>query len=213
MKTTMLVLAILSVVGSACSSRGANPLAAGGAGAMQPMTELVIGTLKLEGTAEAVTPEQAAELLPMWETYREISSSDTAAQAEIDGLTEQIQGTLSEEQRKSIAAMKLTQEDVLAVMQLQGPGMAPGARPGSGTGGNNGFPGGGPVFESGGGGIPPGGGIPGGGPGTGGQFFLDGGQVPGTPGADAPQMRARLSGVPAPLLNALIEYLKDKAAA
>jgi hypothetical protein len=176
---------------------------------MEPMTELVVGTLKLEGTADAVTREQAADLLPLWQVYRDLSTSDTAAQAEIDGLTAQIQATLTDAQRKSISAMKLTQEDVLAVIQEQAPDMASGpvARGDSNTRGtDNPFSGGGPptgmMFVG-----PDGGGMmPGGGPGG-------GVQTTGTPQANGQQLRGRRAGgMPTPLLNALIKYLEAKAA-
>ena len=57
----------------------------------------------------------------MWEVYKQIVSSDTAAQAEIDGLSEQIRETMTQAQQQSITAMKLSERDVFAVMQ-QGQG-------------------------------------------------------------------------------------------
>jgi len=209
MKRMTLILAVFSVAITACGSARANPMASGGGGAMQPMTELIVGTLKLEGTNEAVTKEQAAELLPLWQVYRDVSTSDTAAQQEIDGLTEQIQEAMTDAQRKSISAMKLTREDVMAVMQEGlSAGTGPVARGSSTTGqGNNAFPRGG--FGD---GMPPGGagGMPDGGFGPGGGFG-GGTQAAGTPQANGQQTGARGSGVPAPLLNALIRYLEEKA--
>jgi hypothetical protein len=44
---------------------------------------------------DAVTAEQAQELLPLWETLKVLESSDTAATQEKDALIEQIQETMS----------------------------------------------------------------------------------------------------------------------
>jgi hypothetical protein len=174
------------------------------------VAELVVGTLKLEGTDEAVTREQAAELLPLWQVYQDLITSDTAAQAEIDGLTKQIQEAMTDSQLESINAMKLTQADVMAVMQAQGSAVASVPRGDANTDqGNNAFPGGGFAggMPSGGpGGMPDGGFMPGG-------IVVGGTQGAGTPQAEGQQPRGRgTGGVPAPLLNALVEYLEKKAA-
>jgi hypothetical protein len=177
-------------------------------GAMQPLAELAVGTLKLDGTADVITTEQAAELLPLWEVYSEIGSSDTAAPEEIEGLTGQIREAMTEAQLESIGAMKLSQEDVMGLMRQQGPAVSSGG----GSGGDRGFsnggpPSGGPPGGFTGGGLPPdasggvGGGLPGGAPGI--------GTPPGN--SERPGAGVRL-GIPVPLVNAVIEYLKAKAA-
>jgi len=102
----------------------------------------------------------------------------------------------------------LTQENVMEIMRERGPSM--GGAGGSGGGSSRGGFGGGGIP---GGGIPPGepGGMPPdaeiamGGAGGGTQGMA-------TPQAGATQFRGRQSGVPASVLNAVIEYLKDKAA-
>ena len=53
--------------------------------------EMVVGTFKLEGTDNAVTADQAAKLLPLWQVYKDLSASTSAAQEEVDALAEQIQ--------------------------------------------------------------------------------------------------------------------------
>jgi hypothetical protein len=225
MKRTILVLMLLGLVSTACGSTRSNRRPSF---SMQPITELAVGTLKLDGTAEAVTQEQAAELLPMWEVYKQIQSGETAAPQEIDGLSEQIRQTMTEAQQKSITAMKLTGRDVFAVLpQGQGPSSGPVTRTngssqqgGSRTNGNNSFVGGFP-----GGGFPggefPGGEFPGG---AGGGGFGAGGGSSSATGTD----RSSQSGsaaqnatrgltqssrpqVPAAVLDALIAYLKTKA--
>jgi hypothetical protein len=45
---------------------------------------LAFGTLKLAGTDQDITPEQAKQLVVYWRVYKELSQSDTAAQAEVD---------------------------------------------------------------------------------------------------------------------------------
>jgi hypothetical protein len=47
-------------------------------------SELVIGTFKLEGTANAVTADEAAKLIPLWQVYKDLSASTSAAPQEIE---------------------------------------------------------------------------------------------------------------------------------
>ena len=123
-----------------------------------PLAEkLAIGTLKLEGSGSAISAKQAGDLLPLWQVYSSLITSDTAAQEEKDALAEQIQETMSSDQVKAIEAMNLSQRDVFASMQQLGITTSQvsangtpqpnggGAFPGAGQfiGGGGAFPGGG----------------------------------------------------------------------
>ncbi len=214
---TTLTLLVLTL--AACgTSNNADPASQNNpsTGELPATTRLVIGTLKLDETEYAVTAEQAAELLPLWQVYQSLSASDTAAQEEIDALIEQIEETMTPEQAEAIAAMQLTQEDVFAVMQEQGLTFGPenGAELPQGGGEGGGFA---PPGD--GGFAPPGGGAPGGGGGGGG---FPGGNGQGlSPDQIATAQAAREAGgaggpggfnrTPAPLIEALIKSLKDKA--
>jgi len=124
-----------------------------------PLSEkLAIGTLKLEGTGSAITAKQASDLLPLWQVYSSLITSDTAAQEEKDALAEQIQETMTSDQIKAIDGMNLTQRDVFASMQELGITTSEANTNGTPQPGGN---------FSGGGGFP-GGGFPGGGPSGGG---------------------------------------------
>ena len=124
--------------------------------ALPSVTQLMVGTFRLEGTDNAVNAEQAKELLPLWKAYRSMSSSDSASAAEIASLQEDIEAAMTTDQIQAIAAMKLSREDMTAVMAEQGIEMPTGqfgdlteeqmaslraAREAGGGGG--GFPGGG----------------------------------------------------------------------
>ena len=85
-------------------------------GALDASSQLVLGTLKLEETGNAVTPEQAASLLPLWQALR----GGVTAQAEVDAVLKQVEGTMTQEQLAAIAAMQLTQEDLQAWTEEQG---------------------------------------------------------------------------------------------
>ena len=117
--TTLLLLALTL---TACSgTANTNQASSTQESATLPTaTQLIVGTLKLDGTKQAVTSDQAKDLLVMWQVYQDLASSDTAAQEEIDSLVEQIQETMTTDQMSTIKAMNLTQQDVFAVMQEQG---------------------------------------------------------------------------------------------
>lgn len=119
MKKIMIILISLTVLLSACST--STNEASGNlpevSDELSVEAELVVGTLQLDESGQSVTSEQANELLVMWQAYQELSESDTTAQAEIDGLVEQIQGTMTETQLDAIEAMDLNQQDVFAMMQ------------------------------------------------------------------------------------------------
>jgi hypothetical protein len=86
-------------------------------GALSPMGQLALGTLQLEDGELAVTEEQAAELLPLWQALQSLSNSDTTAQVELDAVVKQIQGAMTAEQVATIAALKLTGDDLTAAVQ------------------------------------------------------------------------------------------------
>ena len=213
-KFTLTILTILILTLTACGSpsNSANPASGPqgdpAAGELPATTQLIIGTFKLEETENAVTAEQAAELLPLWQTMQVLSESDSAADQETEALIAQVQETMTAKQMQAITDMNLTREDMMSMMQEQG--MAMGGGPtGQNTNSQNGNTNGGGGFRPGSdefpGGAPPGGG-PGMGPGGQGQN-LSAEQI-----ATAQASRQARSGsfVPPGLVNALIEYLQKK---
>lgn len=178
--------------------------------------EILIGTFELEDTDQAVTPQQAVELLPLWQVYNDLSTSDTAAQEEIDGLIQQIQDTMTPDQMKAIADMHLTRQDMFTAMQDQGITQGRGQGNQNGSGGDftprEGF---GPPDGF----VPPEGGQPGGfGGGEGGGFQGGGrqGSQNFTPEQQSTAQAARGQGggfnrLPPGLIDALIQFLEQKA--
>jgi len=85
-------------------------------------SQLMLGTIHLEETGNAITPEQAQALLPLWQALQ----GGVTAQQEVAAVLKQIEGTMTSEQLEAIAAMQLTQEDLRTWMQEQGVGFGAG---------------------------------------------------------------------------------------
>jgi len=215
-RTIIFILLVLTLVMSACTSISPNPAqpapgTQGGpaAGELSAPTQLALGTIKLDETKNAVTAEQAGELLPLWQTLQVLYGSDTAADQEIEALTAQIQETMTTEQTQAITALNLTRQDMIGIMQTEGirPGGAQNGNT-SGTSNNGGGfvrPGGGDFA----GGPPPdGAGFPGGGP----NFQGQGNRPASSDSAAGNSQPAAIdpNRIPTPLIQAVIDYLKNK---
>ncbi|MBC8508776.1 MAG: hypothetical protein ISR58_15705 [Anaerolineales bacterium] len=82
--------------------------------------QLLIGTVKLDESENAIDAEQAAELLPLWKALRSLSESETAASAEVEALVNQIQDSMTSEQIEAIEAMELSMSDFADVRETLG---------------------------------------------------------------------------------------------
>jgi len=81
------------------------------------MDLLALGILELEGGNEAVTPEQASELLPLWKM---LASGGLRGDTESASVVKQIEKTLTASQSAAITTMDLTSEDQQVWMEEQG---------------------------------------------------------------------------------------------
>lgn len=111
-----------SAVGAVDTTAASTPGAAVGNGefAERPLSDeslLALGTLKLEGTDNAVTPEQAGKLLTFW---RLIEGGTLKSTAETTAVVKQIRGQMTAAQVSAIEAMGLTGNDYQAWLQEQG---------------------------------------------------------------------------------------------
>ena len=185
MKRLILLLTVLFVFMAACSSGEASVtvddtavateaarLSEDYSDALPVMTQLAVGTLRLEETDLAVDETLAAEILPLWQAAQSLNNSDTAASVEVEAVLSQIQDAMQPTQVTAIADMKLTSDSLTELVESGeiafGPGIGRGQGQTDGEGftppagfGGGGGPGGGP-----GGGVPggfPEGGVPGGG--------------------------------------------------
>jgi hypothetical protein len=205
-----LVLVACGAKASAASTSSNNPAPNGTPGARnltQPLPlaeQLVVGTFKLEGTSNSITPTQATALVPLWQAYAQLTSSNSSAQAEIDAVVSQIQQTMTPQQVQAITALKLTRQDLFTTMSNLGLTNGFGAN-GTGTPRAPGAGGGGGFFPGGGGeGAGGGGGFAGGGAGGNGAARA-------TPNATQQALRAQFANrIPTPLMNALISLLQKK---
>lgn len=119
LKTLMIVL-ILAVVVAGCGGAAtptpapaAAPASASGltedyADALSVRNQLAYGTLRLEGTANAVTAAQAAKLLPLWQALKTLAASSTSATEEVTAVQNQISAAMTPAQISAIAGLKLT---------------------------------------------------------------------------------------------------------
>jgi len=192
-KYIITTLFLLALILSACGST----TRAASSAELPVATKLIVGAFKLEGMQQAITPEEAKELLPLWQVYSELLTSDTAAQEEIDGLVAQIQETLTAEQIQAIDDMGLTQRDIFTVMQEQGGTTRSqmGSNDSTLGGGGGGF----------GGGPPPGGG---------GDMMMGGdpmGQTPLSAEDTGDVQSGQSSMLTSRLLETLISFLEKKA--
>ena len=101
--------------------------------------QLALGTLKLDGTANAITAEQAKSLLPLWQAIVALSGTTTTAEEELTAVQNQIVAALTPAQLQAIGAMQLTTAQLNAFYVEKGivmPTPVPGVTkvPGSGSG-------------------------------------------------------------------------------
>lgn len=130
MKKTILTLILLVLIFTlaACGGSTSEATAEGGSGNTPSEGErefniptemqLMLGTVKLDETEYAVDAAQASQLLPLWKALGSLSESETAAQAELEALIDQIADTMTPEQTEAIEAMELTMEDMSGVAEI-----------------------------------------------------------------------------------------------
>lgn len=127
----MVVLAVLVGCGGKKGASAANPqnIGPGNGGytsaildtsypnALPATMQLALGSLRLEGSDQAITPAQAKALLPLWQA---LQGTALRNQAEVNAVLRQIEKTMTESQLAAIAALRLTTDDLRAWMEVQG---------------------------------------------------------------------------------------------
>ena len=97
--------------------------------------QLNLGILKLEDNPDlAVTPEQATQLIGLWQGLTALTKSGTGATVEVDAMLSQIENTLTAEQRQAIVDMHFVQEDIQTIAQEWGLSFGNGTTDAGGTG-------------------------------------------------------------------------------
>lgn len=152
--TLILLLTVLAACGNAdpesaaATTSGAaatSALSESYTDALPLRTQLIVGTLQLEGTDQAVTQEQARTLLPLWQGSSSLQRTGTGAQEEVVALLAQIEGSMTPAQIAAIKQMQLTRIILQETAQSfglvtggDGTGTGPGATGQQGTGAGTG---------------------------------------------------------------------------
>ncbi len=163
-KTALLtVLSLSALLISACGTAATSSSSRSGTGggfrtnsafANRPLTpeaRLALGTIKLEGTPQAVDPAEAAKLLPLWQLLAQLLGSSSSAPQEVTAVLDQIRSTMDQSQVQDIGSMQLTSADMASVFQQARQSSSSGGAAAGATNGGGGGRGGGGVFFAGGG--------------------------------------------------------------
>ncbi|KAF0111816.1 MAG: Uncharacterized protein FD147_618 [Chloroflexi bacterium] len=110
---------LLSACSSAAPSTSTEPTSIAGVyldteyiDAVSLRNQLAYGTIKLAETSDAVTAEQATNLIPLWQGIIALSGDTTTASEELIAIQDQITTTLTPEQLKTIAEMQITNAEL-----------------------------------------------------------------------------------------------------
>ena len=180
------------------SSTPVGPINSNYSNAISPAQQLLLGTMNLQGSL-VITSDEAAQLLPFWEAYQDLSTSSTTSPLELQATLVGVEQDMTPDQVQAIVNMKLTSQDMATILQQQG-GIS-GARGGSGTSRATGTGGGG--FAGGGGGVP---GVTSGG-GSGGGI-TSGGGTPNPQAIATLRAKASTNAANAGLVSLIIKFLE-----
>jgi hypothetical protein len=190
--------------------------------------QLAMGILEMEGTDQAITADQAAQLLIFWQEVQTLNSDTTATSEQFQAIYTEIQGVLTETQMSAIQGITYNLADLQTLLTQLGieSSLGGGQYPGNGQGMGNGTPAtdnGTPRAGGGqGNGQPDLQGTPGiqggGGPGGDGTPAVMGTpnaqgipDLTGTPGAGMnPDQRQQGNGINNILLQAVVQFLQQK---
>ena len=75
-------------------------------------SQLAYGTIKLKGSSNVITPEQAKTLIPLWQAMVTLSGDTTTATEELTAVQDQITQALTLVQVQTIAEMKITNTEL-----------------------------------------------------------------------------------------------------
>jgi hypothetical protein len=91
-------------------------------------SRLAVGTLSLEGTGLAVTPDQAKQLLPLWQQVKSLTAQGaTTTPTDLQAVYKQIETVMTADQIAQIQGMTLTQAKLQSLMTKYGVQITPGA--------------------------------------------------------------------------------------
>ncbi len=89
--------------------------------ANQPVeNKLAIGILKMEGTPQAITAQQASSMLPLWQAVKSLSTSNNTTAAEMQALYKQIEAVMTPAQVQAVQNLNMNQQQVQALFQQYG---------------------------------------------------------------------------------------------
>ncbi len=143
MKKLLLLVLISTLLLTACNAAATSETAGGDSytspnlpvnydGALPVRNQLALGLLMLAGTDLEPTPEQAQELILLWQALLATQNSGSAAAEETAALLNQIEELLTPEQLAEIAAMQLTNSDMQTWASENGITMGAGGGQGAG---------------------------------------------------------------------------------
>ncbi|MBA4385471.1 MAG: hypothetical protein C0410_12105 [Anaerolinea sp.] len=115
----LLIVLVIGIFLSGCSSTSSSSsieptslasayLSVDYADATNIRSQLAYGTIKLANTTNPITYAQAQSLIPLWQGIIALSGDTTTASEELTAIQDQITTTLTTDQLKSIAEMKIT---------------------------------------------------------------------------------------------------------
>ncbi len=116
----LIIAIVLAILPGCASSQIEQPTSEGNSVGFDADTQLIIGTLLLNGTENEVTADEATELLPLWQLYSALSISDTSAQEEIDAVVTQIQNTMTNAQIAAIGKIDLAGQNAMSLLRDNG---------------------------------------------------------------------------------------------
>jgi hypothetical protein len=89
---------------------------------------MAVGTLSLEGTGLAISPDQAKQLLPLWQKVKSMETEGaTTTPADLQAVYKQIETVMTADQIAQIQKMTLSQNQLQGLLTKYGVQITPGA--------------------------------------------------------------------------------------
>jgi hypothetical protein len=139
-KKKFLILGVVLLIALAgCAAKTSAQSNAGGTTANTPgagtggqfnnlQARLAVGTLSLEGTGLAISPDQAKQLLPLWQKVKSLETNGaTTTPADLQTVYKQIETVMTADQIAQIQKMTFSQNQLQGLMAKYGVQITPGA--------------------------------------------------------------------------------------